>query len=135
MGPADESLELRKRDEGLDGVSWAPWYQSAHFIHDAIIRWLLYFPNPVEASLHGGKTSSARYRALYQTEVRRQLSHVATPWLSCEKLRLLASPPSSRECLQSKQYILVVVKIMVPLWVPIIIRHLIFRVSKKGPSF
>ena len=27
----------------------------------------------------------------------------------------------------------VVVKIMVPLWVPIIIRHLIFRVPKKGP--
>ena len=27
----------------------------------------------------------------------------------------------------------VVVKIMVPLWVPIIIRHLLFRVPKKGP--
>ena len=27
----------------------------------------------------------------------------------------------------------VVVKIMVPFWVPIKIRHLIFRVSKKGP--
>ena len=27
----------------------------------------------------------------------------------------------------------VVVKIMVPFWVPIIIRHLIFRVPKKGP--
>ena len=27
----------------------------------------------------------------------------------------------------------VVVKIMVPFWVPTIIRHLIFRVSKKGP--
>ena len=29
----------------------------------------------------------------------------------------------------------VVVKIMVPFWVPIIIRHVIFRVPKKGPSF
>ena len=27
----------------------------------------------------------------------------------------------------------VVVKIMVPFWAPKIIRHLIFRVSKKGP--
>ena len=27
----------------------------------------------------------------------------------------------------------VVVKIMVPFWVPIIIRHLLFRVPKKGP--
>ena len=27
----------------------------------------------------------------------------------------------------------VVVKIRVPFWVPIIIRHLLFRVSKKGP--
>ena len=27
----------------------------------------------------------------------------------------------------------VVVKIMVPFWVPAIIRHLIFRVPKKGP--
>ena len=27
----------------------------------------------------------------------------------------------------------VVVKIMVPFWVPIIIRHLIFRVPKTGP--
>ena len=26
-----------------------------------------------------------------------------------------------------------IVKIMVPFWVPIIIRHLIFRVPKKGP--
>ena len=30
-------------------------------------------------------------------------------------------------------YIWVDVKIMVPFWVPIIIRHLIFRVPKKGP--
>ena len=29
----------------------------------------------------------------------------------------------------------VVVKMMVPFWIPIIIRHLIFRVSKKGPYF
>ena len=27
----------------------------------------------------------------------------------------------------------VVVKIMVPFWVPVIIRHLLFRVPKKGP--
>ena len=27
----------------------------------------------------------------------------------------------------------VLVKIMVPFWVPIIIRHLLFRVPKKGP--
>ena len=27
----------------------------------------------------------------------------------------------------------VVVKIMVPFWVPIIIRHLLFRVPQKGP--
>ena len=27
----------------------------------------------------------------------------------------------------------VVVKIMVPFWVPIIVRHLLFRVPKKGP--
>ena len=27
----------------------------------------------------------------------------------------------------------VVVKIMVPFWIPIIVRHLIFRVPKKGP--
>ena len=30
-------------------------------------------------------------------------------------------------------YMRVVVKIMVPFWIPIIIRHLIFRVPKKGP--
>ena len=35
----------------------------------------------------------------------------------------------------SEDYIWVVVKIMVPFWTPIIIRHLIFRVPKKGPSF
>ena len=29
----------------------------------------------------------------------------------------------------------VVVKIMVPFWIPIIIRHPIFRVPKKGPYF
>ena len=33
----------------------------------------------------------------------------------------------------SVKYIWVVVKIRVPFWVPIIIRHLIFRVPKKGP--
>ena len=27
----------------------------------------------------------------------------------------------------------VIVKIMVPVWVPIIIRHLLFKVPKKGP--
>ena len=27
----------------------------------------------------------------------------------------------------------VVIKIVVPLWIPTIIRHLIFRVPKKGP--
>ena len=32
-------------------------------------------------------------------------------------------------------YIWVVVKIMVHFWIPIIIRHLIFRVPKKGPQF
>ena len=31
------------------------------------------------------------------------------------------------------QQIWVVVKIMVPCWIPILIRHLIFRVPKKGP--
>ena len=31
------------------------------------------------------------------------------------------------------KYIWVVVKMMVPFWIPIIIRHLIFRVPKKGP--
>ena len=30
-------------------------------------------------------------------------------------------------------YIWAVVKIMVPFWIPIIIRNLIFRVPKKGP--
>ena len=30
-------------------------------------------------------------------------------------------------------HIWVVVKIMAPFWVPIIIRHLLFRVPKKGP--
>ena len=30
-------------------------------------------------------------------------------------------------------YIWVVVKIMVPFWVPIIVRHLIFKVPIKGP--
>ena len=33
----------------------------------------------------------------------------------------------------SEVHIWVVVKIMVPFWVPIIIRHLIFRVPKRGP--
>ena len=33
----------------------------------------------------------------------------------------------------SVQLIWVVVKIMIPFWVLIIIRHLIFRVPKKGP--
>ena len=32
-------------------------------------------------------------------------------------------------------WIWVVVKIMVPFWVPIILRHLIFRVPKKGHNF
>ena len=35
--------------------------------------------------------------------------------------------------LRSSVNIWVVVKIMVPFWIPIIIRHLIFRVPKKGP--
>ena len=35
------------------------------------------------------------------------------------------------ECAASGTW--VVVKIMVPFWVPFIIRHLIFRVPKKGP--
>ena len=30
------------------------------------------------------------------------------------------------------EYTWVVVKIMVPFWIPIIIRHLLFRVPKKG---
>ena len=30
-------------------------------------------------------------------------------------------------------YIRVVVKIMVPFWIPVIIRHLILRVPKEGP--
>ena len=34
---------------------------------------------------------------------------------------------------QEERDIWVVVKIMVPFWAPIIIRHLIFRVPKKGP--
>ena len=32
-----------------------------------------------------------------------------------------------------KAYIWVVLKIMVPFWVPNIMRHLLFRVPKKGP--
>ena len=40
---------------------------------------------------------------------------------------------SSIVCYTIYRYIWVVVKIMVPFWVPIIIRHLIFRVPKKGP--
>ena len=38
-----------------------------------------------------------------------------------------------RVCLGSLISMWVVVKIMVPFWVPIIIRHLLFRVPKKGP--
>ena len=34
---------------------------------------------------------------------------------------------------QNGMSIWVVVKIMVPFWVPIIIRHLLFRVPRKGP--
>ena len=32
-------------------------------------------------------------------------------------------------------YIWEVVKILAPFWIPIIIRHLIFRGPKKGPEF
>ena len=35
----------------------------------------------------------------------------------------------------SSRHTWVVVKIMVPFWVPIIKRHLLFRVPKEGPSF
>ena len=35
-------------------------------------------------------------------------------------------------CIYIYIYVWVVVKIMVPFWVPIIVRHLIFRVPKKG---
>ena len=34
---------------------------------------------------------------------------------------------------KTQKYIWVVVKIMVPFWVPIRIRHLLFRLPKKGP--
>ena len=40
-----------------------------------------------------------------------------------------------RFSLELASRIWVVVKIMVPFWVPIIIRHLLFGVPKKGPSF
>ena len=36
-------------------------------------------------------------------------------------------------CTDNPQLLWVVVKIVVPFWVPIIIRHLIFKVPKKGP--
>ena len=36
---------------------------------------------------------------------------------------------------KSQGFIRVVVKIRVPFWVPSRIRHLLFRVPKKGPSF
>ena len=54
-------------------------------------------------------------------------------------LRMLRTPNpnmcwrllSAKHPLASKTW--VVVKIMVPFWVPIIIRHLLFRVPKRGP--
>ena len=42
-----------------------------------------------------------------------------------------SSIPAGRGTLKAS--IWVVVKIMVPLWVPIMIRRLLFRVPKKGP--
>ena len=45
--------------------------------------------------------------------------------------RLSVSRRQTLEVYQSVKW--VVVKIMVPFWVPIIIRHLILRVPKKGP--
>ena len=51
-----------------------------------------------------------------------------SPW---DSARFLRGSRNRRVALTS--YIWVVVKIMVPFWVPIIIRHLLFRVPKKGP--
>ena len=41
--------------------------------------------------------------------------------------------PGVSSCLGQLGFMWVDVKIMVPFWVPIIIRHLIIRVPKKGP--
>ena len=41
--------------------------------------------------------------------------------------------PGQLQAASAAETIWVVVKIMVPFWVPIIIRPLIFRVPKKGP--
>ena len=49
------------------------------------------------------------------------LDHRQEPWPSPQKRELSAGSVG------------VVVKIKVPFWVPTIIRHLLFRVPKKGP--
>ena len=47
--------------------------------------------------------------------------------LSCRPMRSCTSTSKPEIC------VWVVVKIMVPFWIPIILRDLIFRVPKKGP--
>ena len=51
-----------------------------------------------------------------------------TPNLACASCK----DSQRRSGLRKTYFILVVVKITVPFWVPTIIRHLIFRVSKKN---
>ena len=53
-------------------------------------------------------------------------ANVSKTSMHCSKSQLLQ--PSLQE------FIGLVVKMMVPFWVPIIVRHLLFRVPKKGPS-
>ena len=54
----------------------------------------------------------------------------AVSGLAAENLRKRLGSTMSARMLSN---IWVVVKIMVPFWIPIIIRHLIYRVPKKGP--
>ena len=52
-----------------------------------------------------------------------------------QRSNMTPSLPRSRIGKGDSCNIWVVVKIVVPFWNPIIIRHLIFRVNKKGPLF
>ena len=57
--------------------------------------------------------------------------HLACLRLNQNRLRCPQPPQQEESTVFNGMW--VVVRIMVPFWIPIIVRHLIFRVPKKGP--
>ena len=68
-----------------------------------------------------------------ETVSSRPLIHEPFPLLRSCIIGILTVVPLQKESLLIQASTWVVVKIMVPFWVLIIIRHLIFRVPQKGP--